>query len=208
MNELPQNKLSMSNQTINDTAFIDFGTSNTTVRVLRNGEIVNPVACVPAHNCIPSVAMIDETGIVIPNYVIHQPTKGFVHNVKRIIGKTKDQFGDSDISEELFHCSLKVDADDKPYFEVGYGRPNNRRVRSIYPVEIAKKILMKCKEQAEKSLDHEVTKCVMSIPNYFFDSSKEALRQAAKDAGMEVLYFVKEPTAAGINYIHNNNAGD
>ena len=208
MNELPQNKLSMSSQTIDDTVFIDFGTSNTAVRVLRNDGIVNPVACTQSHNCIPSVAMIDDSGITIPDYITRQPTKAFVYNVKRILGKSRDQFEDSEISEELFHSSLELDTNGKPYFGVSYGRPNNRQKKSIYPEEIAREILKKCKEKAEKSLDHPVDKCVMSIPNYFFDTSKEALRQAAKDAGLEVLYFVKEPTAAGINYIHSNDAGD
>ena len=202
MNELPQNKLSMSSQTIDDTVFIDFGTSNTTVRVLRNDGIVNPVACVQSHNCIPSVAMIDDSGIAIPDYITRQPTKGFVYNVKRILGKSRDQLKGSNISEELFHSLLEFDANGKPYFEVSYGRPNNRQKKLVYPEEIVREILKKCKEKAEKELDHPVDKCVMSIPNYFFDTSKEALRQAAKDAGLEVQYFVKEHTAIGVNFIH------
>ena len=202
MNELPQNKLSMSSQTIDDTVFIDFGTSNTTVRVLRNDGIVNPVACVQSHNCIPSVAVIDDSGIAIPDYITRQPTKGFVYNVKRILGKSRDQLKGSNISEELFHSLLEFDANGKPYFEVSYGRPNNRQKKLVYPEEIVREILKKCKEKAEKELDHPVDKCVMSIPNYFFDTSKEALRQAAKDAGLEVQYFVKEHTAMGVNFIH------
>ena len=192
----------MSSQTFDDTVFIDFGTSITTVRVLRNGDIINPVACVHTHNFIPSVAMVDDSGITIPDYITRLPTKGYVYNVKRIIGKSRDQFKDSNISEELFHSLLEFDAKGKPYFEVSYGRPNNRQKKLVYPEEIVREILKKCKEKAEKELDHPVDKCVMSIPNYFFDTSKEALRQAAKDAGLEVQYFVKEPTAMGVNFIH------
>ena len=195
----------MSSQTIDDTVFIDFGTSNTTVRVLRNDGIVNPVACVQSHNCIPSVAMIDDSGIAIPDYITRQPTKGFVYNVKRILGKSRDQLKGSNISEELFHSLLEFDANGKPYFEVSYGRPNNRQKKLVYPEEIVREILKKCKEKAEKELDHPVDKCVMSIPNYFFDTSKEALRQAAKDAGLEVQYFVKEHTAIGVNFIHDSS---
>ena len=195
----------MSSQTIDDTVFIDFGTSNTTVRVLRNDGIVNPVACVQSHNCIPSVAVIDDSGIAIPDYITRQPTKGFVYNVKRILGKSRDQLKGSNISEELFHSLLEFDANGKPYFEVSYGRPNNRQKKLVYPEEIVREILKKCKEKAEKELDHPVDKCVMSIPNYFFDTSKEALRQAAKDAGLEVQYFVKEHTAIGVNFIHDSS---
>ena len=192
----------MSSWTMDDTVFIDFGTSNTTVRVLTNGEIINPVACVQSHNCIPSVAMVDDSGITIPDYITRQPIKGFVYNVKRIIGKSRDQFEDIEISEELFHSLLEFDANGKPYFEVSYGRPSNRQKKFVYPEEIVRELLKKCKEKAERWLDHPVDKCVMSIPNYFFDTSKEALRQAAKDAGLEVQYFVKECTAIGVNFIH------
>ena len=192
----------MSSQTFDDTVFIDFGTSITTVRVLTNGEIVNPVACVHTHNFIPSVAMVDDSGITIPDYITRLPTKGYVYNVKRILGKSRDQLKGSNISEELFHSLLEFDAKGKPYFEVSYGRPNNRQKKLVYPEEIVREILKKCKEKAEKELDHPVDKCVMSIPNYFFDTSKEALRQAAKDAGLEVQYFVKEHTAMGVNFIH------
>ena len=195
----------MSSQTFDDTVFIDFGTSITTVRVLRSGEIVNPVACVHTHNFIPSVAMVDDSGITIPDYITRLPTKGFVYNVKRILGKSRDQLKDSNISEELFHSLLEFDAKGKPYFEVSYGRPNNRQKKLVYPEEIVREILKKCKEKAEKELDHPVDKCVMSIPNYFFDTSKEALRQAAKDAGLEVQYFVKEHTAIGVNFIHDSS---
>ena len=191
----------MSSWTIDDTVFIDFGTSNTTVRVLRNGGIY-PVAFVQSQSCIPSVAMVDENGITIPDYITRQPTKGFVYNVKRILGKSRDQLKGSNISEELFHSLLEFDTDGKPYFEVSYGRPSNRQKRSVYPEEIVREILKRCKEKAERWLDHPVDKCVMSIPNYFFDTSKEALRQAAKDAGLEVQYFVKEHTAIGVNFIH------
>ena len=195
----------MSSQTFDDTVFIDFGTSITTVRVLTNGEIVNPVACVHTHNFIPSVAMVDDSGITIPDYITRLPTKGYVYNVKRILGKSRDQLKGSNISEELFHSLLEFDANGKPYFEVSYGRPNNRQKKLVYPEEIVREILKKCKEKAEKELDHPVDKCVMSIPNYFFDTSKEALRQAAKDAGLEVQYFVKEHTAIGVNFIHDSS---
>ena len=45
----------------------------------------------------------------------------------------------------------------------------------------------------------------MTIPNYFFDTSKKALREAAKRAGLNVLYFLKEPTTSGIRFISDSN---
>ena len=183
---------------------IDFGTSNTAVMVYKNGTCQNPVYTVENYYCIPSVAVIDKDGIVVPDHMRSLlNSKGYIYNVKRILGKVKSQFKDSEIKEEIFHAPIKFDEHENPYFEVSYGLGKNKGSRNVYPIEVVTAILKKCKFEAEKSLDShiEVRDCVMTIPNYFFDTSKIALQEAAKKAGLNVLYFVKEPTAAGIRYI-------
>ena len=183
---------------------IDFGTSNTAVMVYKNGICQNPVYTVENYYCIPSVAVIDKDGIVVPDQLGSlSNSKGYIYNVKRILGKVKSQFKDSEIKEEIFHAPIKFDEHENPYFEVSYGLGKNKESRNVYPIEVVTAILKKCKSEAEKLLDShiEVRDCVMTIPNYFFDTSKIALQEAAKKAGLNVLYFVKEPTAAGIRYI-------
>ena len=183
---------------------IDFGTSNTAVMVYKNGICQNPVYTVENYYCIPSVAVIDKDGIVVPDHLSSlSNSKGYIFNVKRILGKVKSQFKDSEIKEEMFHAPIKFDEHENPYFEVSYGLGKNKGSRNVYPIEVVTAILKKCKSEAEKLLDShvEVRDCVMTIPNYFFDTSKIALQEAAKKAGLNVLYFVKEPTAAGIRYI-------
>ena len=187
---------------------IDFGTSNTSVYVYKNGEYQNPVYTAENYYCIPSVAMIDKYGIHIPDIVdTNQLGMGYIYSVKRILGKVKSQFKDSEIREEIFHCPIKFDSEQNPYFEVSYGAGKNKETQNVYPIEVVTEILKKCKKEAEKLLDNhlDVRDCVMTIPNYFFDSSKEALREAAKRAGLKVLYFLKEPTAAGIRYISDSD---
>ena len=127
--------------------------------------------------------------------------------MKRILGKVKSQFEDSEIDTEMFHSPLKFDEYQNPYFEVSYKVGRNKETRNIYPVDVVTEILKKCKVEAEKALDNhlEVRDCVMTIPNYFFDTSKKALKEAAERAGLNVLYFLKEPTAAGICFISDSN---
>ena len=187
---------------------IDFGTSNTAVYVYKHGNYENPIRESAANYIIPSVAVIDKNGIIVPDKVIKkQSSKVYIHNVKRILGKVKSQFEDSEIDTGMFHSPLKFDEYQNPYFEVSYKVGRNKETRNIYPVDVVTEILKKCKVEAEKALDNhlEVRDCVMTIPNYFFDTSKKALKEAAERAGLNVLYFLKEPTAAGICFISNSN---
>ena len=180
---------------------IDFGTSNTAVYTYVNRKLLNPVDTVDTNYCIPSVAMIDRKSIIIPDKLVNtQASKGYIYSVKRILGKNKSQFKDSEIDEGIFHSPINFDDPQDPYFEVSYGSGKSQETRKVYPIEVATEILKKCKDVAEKKIDShlEVRNCVMTIPNYFFDTSKKALREAARRAGLNVLYFLKEPTAAGI----------
>ena len=191
----------MSASKTEDCIAIDFGTSNTAVYVYKDKKFDNPVCTADTNYCIPSVAVIDKSGITVSDKVIKsQPSKGYIYSVKRILGKNKHQFEESEIGEEVFHSPLNFDDPQNPYFEVSYGAGNLAGSRNVYPIEVATEILKKCKEVAETRLDShlDVRNCVMTIPNNFFDTSKKVLREAAKRAGLNVLYFLKEPTAAGI----------
>ena len=180
---------------------IDFGTSNTAVYVYKQGKYLNPVYTAETYYCIPSVAVIDKSGVHVPALLDKaQVSKAYIYNAKRILGKVKSQFEDSEIDTGMFHSPLKFDEYQNPYFEVSYKVGRNKETRNIYTFDVVTEILKKCKVEAEKALDNhlEVRDCVMTIPNYFFDTSKKALKEAAKRAGLNVLYFLKEPIAAGI----------
>ena len=198
----------MNSITTENCIAIDFGTSNTAVYVYKHGNYENPIRESAANYVIPSVAVIDKNGIIVPDKVIKkQSSKAYIYNVKRILGKVKSQFEDSEIDTGMFHSPLKFDEYQNPYFEASYGVGRNKETRNIYPVDVVTEILKKCKEVAERYLDNhlEVRDCVMTIPNYFFDTSKKALKEAARQAGLNVLYFLKEPTAAGIRFISDSN---
>ena len=108
---------------------IDFGTSNTSVYVYKNGKYQNPVYTAENYYCIPSVAMIDQHGIHIPDILSrNQTNKAYIYSVKRILGKVKSQFKDSEIREEIFHCPIKFDSEQNPYFEVSYGAGKNNKM--------------------------------------------------------------------------------
>ena len=61
-------------------------------------------------------------------------------------------------------------------------------------------VLIKMKEIAETYLGKKITKAVVTVPAYFHDSQRQATKDAAVIAGLDVLRIINEPTAAAIAY--------
>jgi molecular chaperone HscA len=76
----------------------------------------------------------------------------------------------------------------------------------LSPVQLSAEILKALKAQAEKSLGREVTQAVITVPAYFDDSARQATKDAAKLAGLNVLRLINEPTAAALAYGLDNAA--
>jgi molecular chaperone HscA len=70
----------------------------------------------------------------------------------------------------------------------------------VAPVEVASKILEKLKFLAEGTLGDELVGAVITVPAYFDDAQRQATRDAARLAGLNVLRLLNEPTAAAIAY--------
>jgi molecular chaperone HscA len=68
------------------------------------------------------------------------------------------------------------------------------------PVEISAEILRALKTQAEKYLGTKVSKAVITVPAYFDEGARQATKDAARIAGLDVLRLVNEPTAAAVAY--------
>ena len=66
-------------------------------------------------------------------------------------------------------------------------------------------ILQDLKKTAENFLGQPVKKAVVTVPAYFNDEQRQATKDAAKIAGLEVLRLLNEPTAAAVAYGLNSN---
>ncbi|NLB31751.1 MAG: Fe-S protein assembly chaperone HscA, partial [Alcaligenaceae bacterium] len=68
------------------------------------------------------------------------------------------------------------------------------------PIEVSAQILAKLRQQAEDSLGDDLVGAVITVPAYFDDAQRQATRDAARLAGLDVLRLLNEPTAAAVAY--------
>jgi len=68
------------------------------------------------------------------------------------------------------------------------------------PIEVSAEILARLRQLAEDSVADDIVGAVITVPAYFDDAQRQATKDAAKLAGIEVLRLLNEPTAAAIAY--------
>jgi molecular chaperone DnaK len=68
------------------------------------------------------------------------------------------------------------------------------------PIEVSAEILARLRQLAEDSVAEDIVGAVITVPAYFDDAQRQATKDAAKLAGIEVLRLLNEPTAAAIAY--------
>ena len=171
---------------------IDLGTTNSCVSVFEGNEPV-VIANSEGKRTTPSiVAFVDggerKVGDPAKRQAVTNPQKT-IFSIKRFMGETYDQ-----VQKEVTRVPYKV----------AKGENNTPRVdidgRLYTPQEISAMILQKMKKTAEDYLGQEVTEAVITVPAYFSDSQRQATKEAAQIAGLDVKRIVNEPTAAALAY--------
>jgi heat shock 70kDa protein 1/2/6/8 len=110
-----------------------------------------------------------------------------------LIGRRFANISQDDIKRWPFKV---INENGSPSVDVSFR--NKREVFS--PEQISAAILSKIKETAEEYLNDVVTEAVITVPAYFNDSQRQATKDAAEIAGLNVLRLINEPTAASIAY--------
>jgi molecular chaperone HscA len=169
---------------------IDLGTTNSLVATVRSGLSV-VLSDEEGHALLPSVVHYLPDGAVEVGYPAqaqqsHDPQNTIV-SVKRFMGR-----GIHDIADIGHHPYRFVDAPGMVQLTTAGG------VKS--PVEVSAEILKVLKIRAEKSLGGELAGAVITVPAYFDEAQRQATKDAAKLAGLNVLRLLNEPTAAAVAY--------
>ncbi len=175
---------------------IDLGTTNSLVATVRSGAAtVLPDA--QGRSLLPSIVRYLPDGRVESGYAAQASQaadpKNSIASVKRYMGR-----GLKDVAH----------AENAPYdFVDAPGMVQLRTVAGVKsPVEVSAEILKVLRSRGEKSLNGGLTGAVITVPAYFDDAQRQATKDAAKLAGLNVLRLLNEPTAAAIAYGLENSA--
>ncbi|MGK5071739.1 Fe-S protein assembly chaperone HscA [Janthinobacterium sp. ZB1P44] len=169
---------------------IDLGTTNSLVATVRNSipEVLNDE---DGRSLLPSVVRYLTNGHANIGYkaLAAQTTdpKNTIVSVKRFMGR-----GLADIA---YAENLPYDFQDTP------GMVQLKTVAGVKsPVEVSAQILATLRQRAEDSLGDDLVGAVITVPAYFDDAQRQATKDAAQLAGINVLRLLSEPTAAAIAY--------
>jgi molecular chaperone DnaK len=173
---------------------IDLGTTNTCVAYVRN-KVARVVPSDKGSLILPSVvAMSDKGDLLVGNVAKDQMVvnpRNTIYGAKRLIGR---------------QYNSKVVQDIKHYFsyEIVEG-PNGEAAvvlaGKVYSLpQISAFVLQHCKRVAEATLGQEITEAVISVPAYYNDNQRNAVKEAGVLAGFSVKRIVNEPTAAALAY--------
>lgn len=174
---------------------IDLGTTNSLVATVRSGQSTVLVDD-DGHALLPSVVRYMPGGSIDVGYSAQAAQsldpQNTIVSAKRFMGRG---LKDIDVSLQPYHFS---DSKEMVQLETRAG------VKS--PVEISAEILKNLKARAEKSLGGELVGAVITVPAYFDDAQRQATKDAARLAGLNVLRLLNEPTAAAVAYGLDNGS--
>jgi molecular chaperone HscA len=169
---------------------IDLGTTNSLVATVRSS--------------IPEVLSDEEGRSLLPSIVRYLPNGNAQIGFKAQAAQTTDPRNTVVSVKRFMGRGLKdiAYAENLPYdFLDTPGMVQIKTVAGVKsPVEISAEILATLRQRAEDALGDDLVGAVITVPAYFDDAQRQATKDAARLAGLNVLRLLNEPTAAAIAY--------
>ncbi|HSH54489.1 MAG TPA: Fe-S protein assembly chaperone HscA [Methylotenera sp.] len=171
---------------------IDLGTTNSLVATVRSG-LSSVLSDEHGHTLLPSVVHYNADSTVEVGFDAQKKQNQDPHNtivsVKRFMGRG---LKDIDVSQLPYKFTESSESIGMVQIETRAG------IKS--PVEVSAEILKALKTRAEQALGGELVGAVITVPAYFDDAQRQATKDAARLAGLNVLRLLNEPTAAAVAY--------
>jgi molecular chaperone DnaK len=173
---------------------IDLGTTNSCAAHVRNGKPF-VLHSREGHNTVPSVIALNARG----KLVVGHPAKGqmlanprhTVYGSKRLIGR-------------LYESPIVQQIKDRFAYEITPGENGEAAVRlgdQVYTLQqISALVLREVREMAQNQIGQPISRAVITVPAYYNDNQRQAVREAGRLAGLHVERIVNEPTAAALAY--------
>ncbi|WP_070336443.1 Fe-S protein assembly chaperone HscA [Pseudomonas aeruginosa] len=170
---------------------IDLGTTNSLVAAVRSG-VAEPLPDAQGRLILPSAVRYHaeraEVGESARAAAAEDPFNTVI-SVKRLMG-----CGLEDVKQlgEQLPYRFRQGESHMPFIETVQGLKS--------PVEVSADILRELRQRAETTLGGELVGAVITVPAYFDDAQRQATKDAARLAGLNVLRLLNEPTAAAVAY--------
>jgi molecular chaperone DnaK len=173
---------------------IDLGTTNSCAAYVRGGK-PGVLPSREGHNTVPSILALNSRG----KLVVGHPAKGqmltnprqTVYGAKRLVGRP-------------YESPIVSQIKDRFAYEIAPGEHGEAAVKlgdRIYTLQqISALILREVKEVAQNQLGQPVSRAVITVPAYYNDNQRQAVREAGRLAGLHVERILNEPTAAALAY--------
>jgi len=172
-------------------AGIDLGTTNSLVASVRSATAETLVDA-NGDSILPSVVRYTEAGIIVGEQArlaaVSDPLNT-IASAKRLIGR-----GVSDIKTLGEHLPYE-------FVDIEAAVPRIKTTTgAVSPIEVSAEILKTLGRRAEETLGGDLAGVVITVPAYFDDAQRQATKDAAKLAGLNVYRLLNEPTAAAVAY--------
>ncbi|MEE4130551.1 Fe-S protein assembly chaperone HscA [Pseudomonas viridiflava] len=170
---------------------IDLGTTNSLVAAVRSG-LSEPLADAEGQVILPSAVRYHADRVEVgqsAKVAASQDPFNTVLSVKRLMGRGLTDV--KQLGEQLPYRFVDGESH-MPFIETVQGPKS--------PVEVSADILKVLRQRAEEALGGELVGAVITVPAYFDDAQRQATKDAAKLAGLNVLRLLNEPTAAAVAY--------
>ena len=146
----------------------------------------------------------------------------YPEEISALVLKKLKENAEKFINKEIFPFGYNFDEKDRVKIKIitpkkleDYGKKlenlSKDKVQELefYPDEISAMVLKKLKDIAEKHINKEIKKAVITVPAYFHENQREATKNAGKLAGLDVVNMINEPTSAALAYgikVKNNTS--
>ena len=169
---------------------IDLGTTHSLVASVRSGI----AECLPDH----------ESRVILPSAVRYLPQGRREIGHQALSSQSSDPTNTIVSVKRFMGRALKdiVNAEELPYkFLDTPGMLSIQTADGVKsPVEVSAEILAILRQRAEDTFADDIHGAVITVPAYFDDAQRQATKDAAKLAGLNVLRLINEPTAAALAY--------
>ena len=173
---------------------IDLGTTNSLVATVKSGS----ATCLKdkhGHIALPSVVRYLSDGLAIGGEALgaqKADPQNTVSSAKRLIGRKLEDIDTAHLPYRFGNGGNIIEI--------------NTRQGAKTPIDVSADILRHLKERAEANLGGTLVGAVITVPAYFDEAQRQATKDAARLAGINVLRLLNEPTAAAIAYGLDNGA--